>query len=98
MAQRLPEEEAHQSKMTEFGLTLDGRAAFWHSQMDLLAIKTFDALKSAFLRFFHKKVPQHTKKSRNKKEGVSAEYGGLDGDNGSGGKNGSTQNGKTKST
>ena len=31
MAQRFPEEEAHQSKMTEFGLTLDGRAAFWHS-------------------------------------------------------------------
>ena len=45
--------------MTEFGLTLDGRAAFWHSQMDLPAIKTFDALQSAFLRFFHKKVPQH---------------------------------------
>ena len=31
MAQRFLEEEAHQSKMTEFGLTLDGRAAFWHS-------------------------------------------------------------------
>ena len=59
MAQRLPEEEAHQSKMTEFGLTLDGRAAFWHSQMDLPTIKTFDALQSTFLRFFHKKVPQH---------------------------------------
>ena len=59
MAQRLPEEEAHQSKTTEFGLMLDGRAAFWHSQMDLPAIKTFDALQSAFLWFFHKKVPQH---------------------------------------
>ena len=42
MARRLLEEEAHQSKMTEFGLTLDGRAAFWHSQMDLPAINTFD--------------------------------------------------------
>ena len=27
--------------------------------MDLPAIKTFDALQSAFLRFFHRKVPQH---------------------------------------
>ena len=59
MAQRLPEEEVHQSKMTEFGFTLDGRAAFWHSQMDLPAIKTFDELQSNFLRFFHRKVPQH---------------------------------------
>ena len=33
--------------------------AFWHSQMDLPAIKTFHELQSAFLRFFHKKVPQH---------------------------------------
>ena len=57
MAQRLLEEEAHQSKMMEFGLTLDGRAAFWHSHMDLSAIKTFDVLQSAFLRFFHRKVP-----------------------------------------
>ena len=59
MALRLPTEEAHQSKMTEFGLTLDGRAAFWHSQMDFPAITTFDELQSKFLRFFHKKVPQH---------------------------------------
>ena len=59
MAQRLPEDEGHQKKMTEFGLTVDDRAAFWHSQMDLPAIKTFDALQSAFLRFFHKKVPEH---------------------------------------
>ena len=59
MAQRLPAEDAHQSKMTEFGLTLDGRAAFWHSQMDLPAITTFDEIQSKFLRFFHKKVPQH---------------------------------------
>ena len=59
MAQHLPEEEAHQSKMKEFGLTLDGRAAFWHSQIDLPAITTFDELQSKFLRFFHKKVPQH---------------------------------------
>ena len=58
MAQRLPKEEAHQSKMTEFGLTLDGRAAFWHSQMDLPAITTFDQLQLAFLRFFHRRVPQ----------------------------------------
>ena len=49
MAQRLPEEEAHQSKMTEFGLTLDGRAAFWHSQMNLPAIKTFAELQSTLL-------------------------------------------------
>ena len=59
MALQLLEEEAHQLKMTEFGLTLDGRAAFWHSQMDLPAIRTFDALQSAFLRFFHKKVLQY---------------------------------------
>ena len=44
--------------MTEFGLTLDGRGALWHSQMDLPAIKTFDKLQSAFLRFFHRRVPQ----------------------------------------
>ena len=31
MAQRLSEEEAHQSKMMEFGLTLDDRAVFWYS-------------------------------------------------------------------
>ena len=59
MAQRLLVEKAHQSKMMEFGLTLDGRAAFWHSQMDLPAITTFDELQSKFLRFFNKKVPQH---------------------------------------
>ena len=58
MAQRLPEEEAHQSKMTEFVLTLDGRATFWHSKMDLPAIKTFDELQSAFLQFFHRRVLQ----------------------------------------
>ena len=58
MAQSLSEAVAHQSKMTEFGLTLDGRAAFWHSQMDLPAITTFDQLQSAFLRFFHRRVPQ----------------------------------------
>ena len=58
MAQRLPEEEAHQSKMIKFGLTLDGRAMCWHSQMDLPAIKTFDQLQSAFLRFFHRRVSQ----------------------------------------
>ena len=44
--------------MTKFGLTLDGRAVFWHSQMDLPAITTFDQLQSAFLRFFHRRVPQ----------------------------------------
>ena len=44
MPQSLPEEVVHQSKMTKFGLTLDGRAVFWHSKMDLLAIKTFDQL------------------------------------------------------
>ena len=59
MAQRLPANEAHQSKMTEFAQTLDGRAAFWHSQMDLPAITTFDELQSKFLWFFHNKVPQH---------------------------------------
>ena len=59
MAQRLSDEEAHESKMTEFGLTMNGRAAFWHSQMDLPAITTFDELQSKFLRFFHKKVRQH---------------------------------------
>ena len=58
IAQRLPEVEAHESKIAEFGLTMDGRAACWHFQMDLAAIMTFDQLQSTFLRFFHRRVPQ----------------------------------------
>ena len=58
MAQWFPEAEAHESKIAEFRLTLDGWAACWHSLMDLAAIKTFDQLQSAFLRFFHRRVPQ----------------------------------------
>ena len=58
IAQRFPDVEAHASKIAEFGLTLDGRATCWHSQMDLAAITTFDQLQSAFLHFFHQRVPQ----------------------------------------
>ena len=36
--------------MTEFGLTLDGRVVFWHSQMDLPVITIFDQLQSIFLQ------------------------------------------------
>ena len=58
LVQRISDAEAHASKIAEFGLTLDGRATCWHSQMDLAAITTFDQLQSAFLRFFHRRVPQ----------------------------------------
>ena len=58
MAQRFPEAEAHKSKVVEFRLTLDGRVACWNSQMDLVAITTFDQLQSALLRFFDRRVPQ----------------------------------------
>ena len=48
MSQQFPEAEAHESKIAEFGLTLDERAACWHSQMNLAAITTFDQQESTF--------------------------------------------------
>ena len=49
MAQKLPKAEAHASKIAEFGLTLDGRAAPWHSQLDITSFASFDQLQSSFL-------------------------------------------------
>ena len=58
MTQRLPEAVAHASKINEFGISLDGRAARWHSQLDVASFVSFDQLQSSFLRFFHLIVPQ----------------------------------------
>ena len=58
LSQRLPEAKAHASKIAEFGLTLDGRAAHWHSQIDLITLACVDELSSTFLRFFHRSIPQ----------------------------------------
>ena len=58
MAQRLPEEEAYQSKMTKFGLTLDGKTAFWHSH----GICQQSKLSTNFNRTFY---DSFTGKSRN---------------------------------
>ena len=56
MVQLFPEAEAHKSKIAEFGLTMDGPAACCDSQMDLVAITTFDQLQSAFFLFSHRRV------------------------------------------
>ena len=54
----MPEVEAHELKVAEFRLTLDGWAARWRPQLDLTAFTTFDQLQSSFLRFFHRSVPE----------------------------------------
>mgnify|MGYP000273500048 CR=1 FL=1 len=58
ISQPFPEMEAHASKIAEFGLTLDGRAACWHSHLDITTFVAFDHLQSSFLRLFHQSIPQ----------------------------------------
>ena len=58
MVQQHPKAEVHALKIAEFGLTLDGRAARWHSQLDITLFASFDQLQSSFLRFFHRSIPQ----------------------------------------
>ena len=58
MLQWLPESEAHTSKIAEFGLSLDGRVAHWHSQLDITLFIFVDQPQSSFLCFFHQRIPQ----------------------------------------
>ena len=58
MSQWLSEVEAHGSKIAEFGLTLNERTARWHSQLDITTFASFDQLRYAFLRFFHRSISQ----------------------------------------
>ena len=44
MSQRLAEADTNASKIPEFGLTLNGRAARWHSQVDLATFTNFEQL------------------------------------------------------
>ena len=59
MSQRLLEAEPHASKIVVFGLSLDGQAAHWHSQLDIASFISCDQLQSSFFRFFHRSIPQH---------------------------------------
>ena len=56
VSQRLTEPEAERSKVTKFGMTLEGPAARWHAKHLPGSFATFDALKVKFLRLFHRQV------------------------------------------
>ena len=56
VSQKLTEPEAEVSKVTEFGMTLEGTASRWHAKHLLGSFATFDTLKAKFLRLFHRQV------------------------------------------
>ena len=58
VSQRLTEPEAERSKIAEFGMTLEGLAARWHAKHLPGSFATFEALKTKFLRLFHRQVEQ----------------------------------------
>ena len=58
VSQRLTEPEAERSKVAEFGMTLEGPAAQWHTKHLPGSFATFEALKTKFLRLFHWQVEQ----------------------------------------
>ena len=56
LSQQLTPAEEEQSKIAEFGVTLEGLAARWHRMQGPSTITIFADLKSKFLHFFHKEV------------------------------------------
>ena len=50
--------EANISKISEFGLYLDGQAASWYSQNDIAEFADFDQLWEEFVQLLHKRIPQ----------------------------------------
>ena len=50
--------EAHISKIAEFGLSLDGEAASWYSQNDIVEFTDFDQVREKFIQLFHRSIPQ----------------------------------------
>ena len=54
VSQRLMEAEVEQSKIIEFGMTLKGQAARWYAKHLPGSLATFEALKTKFLRLFHR--------------------------------------------
>ena len=53
VSQRFTDTEAELSKITEFGMTLEGPTACWHAKNLPGIFPTFEALKTKFLRLFH---------------------------------------------
>mgnify|MGYP000597861148 CR=1 FL=1 len=51
--------DAETSKITEFGLSLDGQATNWYSQHESGEFKKFKILTTKFIRLFHRQV-QHS--------------------------------------
>ena len=45
--------EANISKIAEFGLSLDGQAASWYSQNNIMEFADFDHLWEQFIKLFH---------------------------------------------
>ena len=58
VSQRLTEPEAERSKIVEFSMTLEGPSARWHAKHLPGSFATFEALKTKFLRLFHRQVEQ----------------------------------------
>ena len=56
-SKRLRVTEANISKVAEFELSLDGRAASWYSQNDIAKFANFDQLREHFIQLFHRRIP-----------------------------------------
>ena len=63
-SKRLGVIEANISKITEFGLSLDGQAASWISQNDIAEYADFYQLREQFMQLFHRCIPQQDVISR----------------------------------
>ena len=50
--------EANVSKIAEFGLSLDGQAARWYLQNDIVQFTDIDQLCEYFIQLFHRRVSQ----------------------------------------
>ena len=57
-SKRLRLVEANISKITEFGLSLNGQAASWYLQNEISEFADFDQLRQEFVQLFHRRIPQ----------------------------------------
>ena len=58
VSQRLTDAEAERSKIAEFGMTLEGLAAWWHAKHLPGSFTMFQAPRDKFLRLFHRYVAE----------------------------------------
>ena len=58
VSQRLSKADADKSKITKFGLSLDGQSTNWYSQHEASEFQSFKTLNTKIIRLFHRQVPK----------------------------------------